>query len=99
MLEHQHAVDLMYRGLIAPLRGDWTKGAEMLKAAPLGGKAMADVKEAVDAETRVHEMADRALRAAEQSSRVAIYGSVIAECARCHGLHGSVWGPGLPKTQ
>lgn len=100
MLAHQHAVDLMYRGLIAPLSGDWTRGAEALKAAPLGGKALADVsKEAVAAETRVHELADRAIGAAEQSSRVAIYGSVIAECARCHGLHGRIWGPGLPKTE
>jgi cytochrome c553 len=100
MLEHQHAADLMYRGLIAPLSGDWLKGAETLKAAPLGGKALADVsKEAVAAETRVHELADRAIRAAEQSTRVEIYGSVIGECASCHGLHGSIWGPGPPKAQ
>lgn len=100
MLEHQQAVDHMYRGLIAPLSGDWLKGAETLKAAPLGAKALADVsQEAVAAETRVHELADRAIRAAEQSTRVAIYGSVIAECASCHGLHGSIWGPGPPKDQ
>lgn len=100
MLEHQHAIDRMYRGLISPSSDEWRAGATALKAAPLGAKALADVpKEAVEAEARVHELADRALRAAEKSTRVAIYGSIIGACASCHGLHGRVWGPGLPKTQ
>lgn len=100
MMEHQQAIDHMYRGLISPTSADWRKGAEALKAAPLGGNAMADIsKEAAAAEARVHELADRAIGAAEKSTRVAIYGSIIGACASCHGLHGRVWGPGLPKTQ
>jgi mono/diheme cytochrome c family protein len=99
MLEHQHAIDRMYRGLISPTSDEWRDGALALKAAPMGGKALADIaKEAVAAEARVHELADRAVGAAEQSSRVAIYGSIIGACASCHGLHGRVWGPGLSKT-
>ncbi len=99
MLEHQQAIDRMYRGLISPTSGEWRTGAQALKAAPLGGKALADIsKEAAAAEARVHELADRAIGAAEQSTRVAIYGSIIGACASCHGLHGRVWGPGLPKT-
>ncbi len=100
MLEHQHAVDLMYRGLIVPSSGDWSKGAQALTAAPLREKEMSDIsKEATAAETRVHELAERAKNAAEKSTRVAIYGSVIGACADCHGLHGRVWGPGMPKAE
>ena len=27
------------------------------------------------------------------------YGEVIGSCATCHGMHGRVWGPGVPKTE
>ncbi len=98
MMEHQHAIDHMYYGLISPTTGDWMTGAEKLKAAPLRAKAMKDVNpEVLAAEARVHELADRALGASVQSSRVAIYGSLIGSCANCHGLHGHIWGPG-PKA-
>ncbi|HET9265040.1 MAG TPA: hypothetical protein VFO14_18460 [Vicinamibacterales bacterium] len=100
MLEHQHAIDRMYRGLIDPTGEQWRTGALALKAAPLRDRALADVsKEVVAAEARVHELADRALGAAEKSARVQIYGSIIGACASCHGLHGRIWGPGLAKTQ
>jgi cytochrome c553 len=55
-------------------------------------------QEAAAAEARVHELADRAIKAPDQSSRVAVYGSIIGTCASCHGLHGRIWGPGLPKA-
>lgn len=98
MLEHQHAIDRMYYGLISPTTGDWMTGAEKLKAAPLRAKALTGVNPEVQAaEAKVHELADRALNAAEQSSRIAIYGSLIGACASCHGLHGHVWGP-APKA-
>jgi cytochrome c553 len=99
MAEHQMAVDLMYRGLIVPVSGDWKKGAEALKAAPLRDPSLKDIqKEARAAEARIHELADRALAAPDKSSRVTIYGEIIGSCASCHGLHGRIWGPGLPKT-
>lgn len=98
MIEHEHAIDLMYRGLVSPASGDWMRGAEALKSAPLGAKAFPDVsKEAVSAEERVHELAARALDAPGLSTRVTIYGSLIGGCASCHALHGRVFGPG-PKT-
>lgn len=100
MMEHQQAIDRMYRGLMTPVSGEWRKGAEALKAAPLRGKALKDIQvEATAGEARVHELAERAIAAADQSSRVSIYGSIIGECASCHGLHGRIWGPGMPKTQ
>lgn len=99
MLEHQRAVDRMYRGLIAPSSDEWMTGALALKAAPLRDKAFADVsKEAVAAEVRVHELADRAAAAALQRDRVTIYGALIGGCASCHAEHGRISGSGLPKT-
>lgn len=99
MLEHQAAIDRMYRGLVVPVSGEWIKGAEALKGAPLRDKAFTDItKETVAAEARVHELAERAINASDQNSRVAIYGTIIGSCASCHGMHGRIWGPGLPKT-
>lgn len=101
MRQHQQAVDLMYEGLIAPSEDLWKRGAERLKASPL---AEADLPQELSAgitasEGRVHEMADRAMAAADSGAKVAIYGEIIAGCASCHGLHGKVWGPGIPKSQ
>jgi cytochrome c553 len=91
MLEHQAA--------IVPVSGEWIKGAEALKSAPLRDKAFTDItKETVAAEARVHELAERAINASDQNSRVTIYGTIIGSCASCHGMHGRIWGPGLPKT-
>ena len=100
MLDHQYAIDLMYHGLISPASGDWLRGAEALKVAPLGGKLFPEVSaEAVAAEERVHELAARAVEAPGMSARVTIYGSLLGSCATCHAMHGHVWGPGLTKTQ
>ncbi len=99
MLQHQHAVELMYRGLVSPTSDDWTIGARELKAAPLVGKQFKDVPpEAAEAEARVHELADRAIDAADMRARVTIYGALIGGCASCHAVHGKVLGPGLPKS-
>jgi len=101
MQQHMQAVDLMYEGLAAPSDELWKKGAEMLKASPLEGENLPqelsdDVKAS---ETRVHEMADRAINAADTGAKIAIYGELIGGCASCHGLHGKVWGPGVPPVQ
>jgi mono/diheme cytochrome c family protein len=99
MVEHQHAVNLLYRGLAAPSDVEWKKGAEALKGSPLGAKEIPEAAEAIAAETQVHDLANRALEAKNQSAKAAVYGEVIGTCASCHGLHGRVWGPGAPKTE
>jgi mono/diheme cytochrome c family protein len=102
MLMHQFAVDLMYQGLAIPSDDQWRKGAEAMKASPLADRDLQKdaklTKEVLASEARVHEIADRAIKAADQGARIAIYGEVIGGCASCHGLHGRMWGPGLPKT-
>jgi hypothetical protein len=99
MLEHQHAIELLYRGLVAPTSDNWMLGAKELKAAPLAAKQLPDVPaEVVTAEARVHELADRAIDAAAIRERETIYGALIGGCASCHALHGKLWGPGLAKT-
>lgn len=98
MAEHQHAVNLLYRGLVGPSDADWRKGAEALKDAPVGADVLPEAREAIKAETRVHELAAKASGAKNREARVAVYGELIGSCASCHGLHGRVWGPGAPKT-
>lgn len=102
MLEHQWAVDLMYQGLAEPSDEAWKKGVEALKSSPLAPKDLPKdeklTKEVVAYEKKVHALAGRALVATDMGSKVAVYGEALASCASCHGLHGKVWGPGLPKT-
>ena len=96
MREHQYAVDLMAEGLMVPSDARWTQGAEALKAAPLAGADLAEVpKDVAVMEARVHELADRAIKATDSGARIAIYGEIIGDCASCHGSHGKVWGPGV----
>jgi len=101
MQGHLQAVDLMYEGLAAPSDELWKKGAELLKVSPLEGENLPqELSDEVKAsEIRVHEMADRAMAAADTGAKIAIYGELISGCASCHGLHGKVWGPGVPKAE
>jgi len=99
MRAHQHAVDLMYRGMVVPSEDLWKSGAEALKTSPLTDKDLTNVtKEIAASEARVRELAGRAAEARDAGARIAIYGEVISGCANCHSLHGRVLGPGLPKT-
>jgi cytochrome c553 len=101
MLEHQWAVDLMFHGLVRPSDDDWMAGARRLQAAPLSGKELPDdprlSQEIRDFETKVHALAEKALKATVGPARAAVFGEITASCGACHGLHGRVWGPGLPK--
>ncbi len=101
MLEHQWAVDLMYQGLAMPSADAWKKGIEALKASPMAATDLPKdeklTKEIQAFEKKVHELATKAAAAADVGSQVAVYAETIAACAGCHGLHGKVWGPGIPK--
>jgi hypothetical protein len=100
MLAHQYAVDLMYRGLVAPSETLWKQGAEALKGSALTDKDRAKAsKEIVAFDKRVRELAGRAAQAADAGSKIAIYGELIGGCASCHGLHGMVLGQGLPASK
>jgi hypothetical protein len=99
MLAHKYAVDLMYRGMVGPSETLWKQGAEALKGSPLTDKDLAKASKEIAAfEARVHELAGRAAQAADAGSRIAIYGELVGGCASCHGAHGMVLGPGLPKS-
>lgn len=101
MLAHQQAVEYLYQGLVLPSEATWNKGAELLKTAPLAkGDLPSDpaLTESIKAfEEKIHQFATMARKAPDPKTRVGLYGEVIASCAECHGLHGKVWGPGLPK--
>jgi cytochrome c553 len=101
MLEHQHAVDLMYQGIVAPSDDLWNKGAAELKGAPLSRKDLphdpALTNEILASEVKTHQLADKALVTKDANGRAALYGDIISGCGGCHGLHGRIWGPGVPK--
>lgn len=101
MLQHQHAIDLLYQGLVVPSDDTWKRGAEALKASPLKADAFpldAQLsKEALDAQAHTHEVAEKAMTAATPTARAEIYGDLIGGCASCHSLSGRVLGPGVPK--
>lgn len=103
MLAHQRAVDQMANGLIVPSATLWKEGAEALKASPLRASDLPRdpklTREIAAAEDRVHVLAEQAASAAEETARVNAYAQIISTCAQCHGLHGRIWGPGLPKTE
>ena len=55
-------------------------------------------REIAAAEDRVHVLAEQAATATEETARINVYSQILSTCAQCHGLHGRIWGPGLPKT-
>jgi hypothetical protein len=73
----------------------------MLKGAPLKKEELPNdpkLTEEIKAyESQVHQIAERARKANDPKTRVAVYSEVIAGCAECHSLHGRAWGPGVPK--
>ena len=103
MLQHQRAVDQMADGLIVPSTESWKQGAEALKAAPLRSGALPRdarlTREVAASEDRVHVLAEQASAAAEAQTRVNAYAQIISTCAQCHGLHGRIWGPGVPAPK
>lgn len=102
MLEHQRAIERMAHGLIIPSATEWKAGAEALKKVPLRAADLPRdpklTREIAAAEDRVHMLAEQAANASEAAARVNVYSQIIASCGQCHGLHGRVWGPGVPRT-
>jgi cytochrome c553 len=97
MLEHQRAVDEMLEGLFIPSESQWIRGATRFSAAPLQRQSLPRdrklTREILLAEERVHQLADRAIKAGDWSDRAEIYAQVLSTCANCHSLHNVVWGP------
>ncbi|MGE3840732.1 MAG: hypothetical protein AB7I50_04030 [Vicinamibacterales bacterium] len=101
MNDHLRAVAELQSGLIEPSATFWAHGVRTLETAPLKrSKLPRDrlLSEAiVSAEADVHQLAGRARAATTLEQRAAVFGDLLARCADCHGLHGRVWGPGLPE--
>jgi cytochrome c553 len=97
MLEHQRAADEMLEGLFIPSETQWIRGATRFVGAPLRQQSLPrDQKltpEIRKTEERVHQLAERATKAATWKDRGDIYAQMVTTCANCHSLHGVVWGP------
>ena len=74
-------------------------GATRLSAAPLRPEKLPPDKkltpEVRQAEVRLHQLTERALKAGSEKERGDIYAQMLTTCASCHSLHG-VWGPRSP---
>jgi hypothetical protein len=97
MLEHQTSAEHMARGLIAPSATEWRTGAQGFArdpfrrdAVPRGMKVPASL---LEAEGRIHAVAEQALRAQDPAARAVFYGQILARCAECHDQHRALWGP------
>ena len=99
MLEHQRAADEMLEGLVIPSLSQWFSGATRLAAAPLRPEKLPPDKkltpEIRQAEARLHQLTERALKAGSEKDRGDVYAQMLTACASCHSLHG-VWGPRSP---
>jgi cytochrome c553 len=97
MLEHQAAADGMFRALVVPSASLWREGVTQLRTAPLRRRDLPNdpklTPQLLAFETRVHEVAARALEADTATSRATVYAAFIARCAGCHSVHQKLWGP------
>jgi hypothetical protein len=100
MLEHQRAIDQLLRGLVIPSNTEWLNGARALRAAPLHArqlpKGVKMAPELLRIEEAVHRLAEEAVAAEFTHTRSRVYGTLLARCADCHGLHRKIWGPPSP---
>jgi hypothetical protein len=103
MMEHQLAVDDMLAGLLVPSSSQWLDGAGRLRVAALrAGELPKDpefTKWVREADVEVHRLAEEAILADTTEQRASVYVGLIVSCARCHGLHSKIWGPGRGGRQ
>lgn len=101
MLAHQHAVDLLYEGLVGPSDDAWAEGAKTLKTSlltsPQMPKSPKPSKDVAKALADAQACADKALAAKDAKARGAVYAELVGNCASCHALYGRVLGEGMPK--
>jgi mono/diheme cytochrome c family protein len=96
MREHQRGLDQMLHGLVVPSTQQWIEGTERLSRAPLDSELLPSERgltpEARDAETRVHDIAERAKQVQTLAERAAPYAEMLTACASCHAQRKG-WGP------
>ncbi|HWO25943.1 MAG TPA: hypothetical protein VNO30_44725 [Kofleriaceae bacterium] len=89
MASHEWAAARLWEGLIGPSSDRWLEGARALAKAPLAIVAEGDnlpPEVAVGNDVaRIRLLATRAQVAKTQDERAALYGDLLATCARCHG--------------
>lgn len=89
MASHEWATARLWEGLIGPSSDRWLEGARALAKAPLAivaeGDNLPPEMSVGDDVARVRLLATRAQTAKTQDERAALYGDLLATCARCHG--------------
>ena len=93
MREHQRGLDQMVNGLVVPSTQQWIEGAERLSRTALQpDKLPSQAGDVRDAETRGHQIAERARRAEAAADRTKLYAELLTTCASCHAVRKD-WGP------
>ena len=89
MAGHEWATARLWEGLIGPSNERWLEGARALARAPLAivaeGDGLPPELAIGDDVARIRLFATRAQAARTQDERAALYGDLLATCARCHG--------------
>ena len=97
MLEHQHATDQIFQGLVTPSESKWRDGWRAFAVAPLKPADLRVSGEArrtlMQTEERMHRLATDAAQATDARARANYYGMLLAGCADCHSKS-KTWGPG-----
>jgi len=84
MESHDHAIALMWEGLIGPDDDRWLTGARRLGASRLPIVAEDGRLGIADDVSRLRLLARRALAPQPRSQRAELYGELLGTCARCH---------------
>ncbi len=93
MAGHKWALDKMWAGLATPSDEQWREGAELLADSPTHLRNLSeygdDADRAMDLAIEVHGLAAKATKTTDTAERVALFGTFLAACAKCHELPGS----------
>lgn len=84
MAGHEWAAARMWEGLIASSSERWNLGARTLAGSRLTMTAESGQLGIADAASRTKLLAGRALETGDPRDRAALYGDLLATCARCH---------------
>lgn len=92
MRRHAWGAARIWEGLVGPNDELWDQGAIILAEQPLHESTFLEkrvTKEVVQLSTEMHSVGERGSKARDPKVRAALYGEMLATCARCHSAAGA----------
>lgn len=95
MLLHQHGLDALLEGLVAPSDAQWGEGVRTFASPRIEREHVpGSLRRKMDAgETALATLAGHAAQADRTRERAEIYGRILATCGTCHGSTATFAGP------